>query len=65
MLGPMCARQDVALATLEMQAGDSPCGALISADGRRRPFSGWADFAVVIGDWLDAIAEEATEHNTG
>jgi hypothetical protein len=55
--------EPVAVATLEMQPGQRPCGALISADGQRRSFAGWVEFAVVIQDWRAVVHELSGEES--
>jgi hypothetical protein len=53
----------LAVATLEMTPAGSPCGTLIVADGRRTPFSGWAEFASVIEDWRATSAKSTASRD--
>jgi hypothetical protein len=45
----------IAEAKLELELEvDAPAGALVTADGRRRAFTGWIELAAAIEDWRQA-----------
>ena len=52
-------------ATLALVPGEGqpPAGALIAADGRRRPFRGWIELASAIEDWRTGEATPQQETN--
>jgi hypothetical protein len=50
------------LALVPATEGQAPAGALITADGRRRGFSGWIELASAIEDWRHAH-ERAGNHS--
>jgi hypothetical protein len=57
---------EVERATIEIEAdGHSPRGGLITADGRRRAFAGWAELGAALEDWRAAARRRRfVEHAT-